>query len=347
MDLNDFYFFAVPLGLKLDSHNLHGLSVLTGGTVVRVQENLAAPGLRAAFIERLKTAMAVPVVKPVEWKFGEEVAESYPTKLPPLRTDRTTLVMGKLAKPAATVNVNVKGLLNGKELALNFTQPLPVPQVEHFFLNLMIHQWRNAPHKDAPAMLQSDRALALASTQVKLYKNEFLTQAVWAVSMDRLDEAEKLYNAALKVDPTDKEASSGSAIVAKMKAGKLTKAQLTDKVKAKTGVMKVDGDSTRENIRLFLQEPGAVVDPPAPPGGVVPPNPNAAADLLKEAAARRAIEEQRYKVLVDATLRRAARCCGPTRTRPTRTSSGNATTSWPTTRSAKLHAARWWPTSKP
>jgi hypothetical protein len=58
---------------------------------------------------------------------------------------------------------------------------------------------------------------------------------VWAISVDRLDEAEKLYAAALKVDPTDKEATSGSAMVARMRAGKLTKADLKVKVEAKTG----------------------------------------------------------------------------------------------------------------
>jgi hypothetical protein len=190
MDLDNVYFFAVPLGLKLDSHNLHGLSVLTGGAVVRVQEDLAAPGKRAEFIGRLIAALNVPVVKPAEWKFGEEVAESYPTKLPPLRTDRTTLVMGKLAKPAAQVTAKVTGVLNGQEIALNFSQPLPVSQVDHFFLNLMLTQWRNAPHKDAPAMLQSDRVLALASSQVKLFKKEFLTEVVWDVSVVRVDEDE-------------------------------------------------------------------------------------------------------------------------------------------------------------
>ena len=56
----------------------------------------------------------------------------------------------------------------------------PASQADHFFLNMMVEQWRDAPHKDAPAMLQSDRALALASTQVKLYRDEFLTQANWA-----------------------------------------------------------------------------------------------------------------------------------------------------------------------
>jgi tetratricopeptide (TPR) repeat protein len=309
MDLADQYFFAVPLGVKLDAHNLHGLSVLTGGSVVRVTEDLAAPAQRTAFLTRLKVALDVPVVKPDRWTFGAEVGESYPTKLPPLRTDRSTLVMGKLAKAdAVAVTATVKGLVNGKELVLNLNHPLPVPQVENFFLNLMLNQWRSAPHKDAPAMLQSDRALALASTQVKLYRDEFLTQAVWAVSMDRLDDASKLYDAALKVDPTDKEAAGGAALVAKMKAGKVSKADLAKRVAAKTGAAKVDA----AGVRAVVQDPGTVVDPPAPagpgappaPGAAPPAGPGAAADLLKEAAARRQIEEGRYKVLVDATIRR-------------------------------------------
>ena len=238
MDLNDVYFFAVPLGLKLDAQNLHGLAALTGGSVVRVQEDLTVPTVKRAGVRRPPEdrALDVAVVKPEKWNFGDEVGESYPTKLPPLRTDRSTLVMGKIAKPlAGAVNVNVSGILNGKPIALNFNQPLPAPHIDHFFLNLMINQWRNAPHKDAPAMLPSDRALALASTQVKLYRNEFLTQAVWAVSVDRLDEAEKLYAAAIKVDPTDKEATSGAALVARMRAGKLTKADLAKRLTAKTG----------------------------------------------------------------------------------------------------------------
>ena len=120
-------------------------------------------------------------------------------------------------------------------------------------------------------MLQADRVLALASTQVKLYRDEFLTQAVWAISVDRLDDAEKLYTAAMKVDPSDKEAVSGAAMVAKMKAGKLTKAELTKRVAAKTGAAKVDA----EGIRAVVQDPARSstrrlrrpeVDAPAPAG---------------------------------------------------------------------------------
>jgi tetratricopeptide (TPR) repeat protein len=299
MDARDAYFFAVPLGYKLDSHNLHGMSALTGGAVVRVQEDLSTEGKRAEFAARLTTALDVPVVKPEKWTFGKEVAELYPTKLPPLRADRATLVMGKLADAtAANVTATVKGLVNGKSVELTFAEPLPAPQVDHYFLNLMVSQWRAAPHKDAPAMLASDRALALASTQVKLYREEFLTQAVWAVSVDRLDEAEKLYTAALKVDPTHKEAQSGAALVAQMRAGKLSKAELTKRAAAKTGGSQIDATGA---IRAVIQDPAALQ-----PGGdpKTPPNPAAAGDLLKEAAARRQIEEQRYKVQTDGTIRR-------------------------------------------
>ncbi len=297
MDLSDIYFFAVPLGVKVNAHNLHGLAVLTGGSVVRVQEDLGVPTKLAEFTTRLKAAFDVPVVKPEKWKFGAEVGESYPTKLPPLRTDKPTLVMGKLAKPTATaVTLTVNGLLNGKAVDLNFSQPLPAPQVDHFFLNLMLDQWRSAPHKDAPAMLQSDRALALASTQVRLYREEFLTQAVWAITANQLDEAEKLYNAALRVDPTDKEAIGGVHLVAQMKAGRVTKGDLHKKVMAKTGALEVKDDQ----IRAVIQDPTLVAAQPP-----VVNQPPGATDLIKEAAARRAIEEQRYKVLVDATIRRA------------------------------------------
>ena len=60
--------------------------------------------------------------------------------------------------------------------------------------------------------------------------------------------------------------------------------------------MKVDAGL---DLRAFVQEPGAVETPPAPAG-----TPAAAEDIVKEAAARRQIEEQRYKVLTSATIRR-------------------------------------------
>lgn len=306
MDIHDVFFFGVPLGLKVNPQNLHGFAALTGGAVVRLQEDLDNPVKRGEFMARLTAAFNVPVVKVDKAKFGDEVGEVFPSKLPPLRADRTTLVMGKLAKPAATaLSLTVKGTVAGRDANLNFNQELPAPQIDHFFLNLMINQWRGAPHKDAPAMLQSDRALALASTQVKLYRDEFLVQAVWAVRMDRWEDATKLYNAAQKIDPNDREAAAGLLMIEKLKNGKLTKAEIEKNISADVSAIQVAPNAVAQKvIQNIKQDPPAGAGAPgAPaPGGALP---READDILKQAEAKRRIEEQRFKVLTDTTIRRA------------------------------------------
>jgi len=307
MEQADAFFFAVPLGVKLNANNLHGLAALTGGAVVRVQEDLGDPARRTAFVARLKASLDVPVLKADKVKFGDEVAEFFPAKLPPLRADKPTLVMGKLAKPAAKLTATVAGTNANRPVALAFAQDLPPSQADHFFLHMMFAQWRDAPNggKDAPAMLQADRALALASTQVKLYRDEFLTQATWAVTMDRLDEAAKLYAAAKRIDPNDAESAAGLVMVEKMKTGRITKADMEKRIAAKRDALKIDLNGA---AKIVIQE--AVQEPPVVPGAQPVPGPGAAqppapGDLIREAAALRQVEEQRYRVLVDATIRRA------------------------------------------
>lgn len=313
MDNADVGFFAVPLGVKVNPQNLHGLAAQTGGAVVRVQDDLGNPAKRGEFVSRLLAAIDTPVVKVDKFKFGAEVGEVYPTKLPPLRADRTTLVMGKMARPVEAVTLTVNGFASGRPVALNLSEKLPASQIDHFFLNMMLDQWRDAPHKDAPAMLQSDRALALASTQVKLYKEEFLVQAVWAITQSQWDDAGKLYEAARKIDPKDDEAVAGLALLEKVKAGKLTKNEVQhqiaavqtvrDLVQRNTGLSREEIEkkvAALAKVRQDAPTPAPAGDAPKPPAGTPQPE-----DVLREAAARRQVEEQRYKVLVDSTIRRA------------------------------------------
>jgi tetratricopeptide (TPR) repeat protein len=300
MDRDDIGFFSVPLGVKVNAYNLHGLASLTGGAVVRVQEDLGNVNRRAEFIARLKETLDVPVLKVETAKFGDEIGEVYPTRLPPLRSDKPTLVVGKLAKSAAAaVSVKMSGMVAGRKVALDLAHPLPAPQHDHYFLNLMLTQWRDAPHKDAPAMLQSDRALALASTQISLYRDEFLVQATWAITLDRWEDAARLFEAARKIDPTDKEAASGLALIEKLKSGKVTRDDIKQKIAAKSDALKVTPNAVAREViqNVSFQDPKAQPAPPAP--GVNPQ------DILKEAAERRRIEEQRNRVLVDTTIRRA------------------------------------------
>ena len=91
-----------------------------------------------------------------------------------------------------------------------------------------------------------------------------------------------------------------------MKTGKVTKADLEQKIAAKADALKVDRRRGRpEVIQDAAQEPSrrppARPPQPAPPGRAAGRRPTCSA----RPPHRRQIEEQRYRVLVDATIRRA------------------------------------------
>src|SRR5579883_2596576 len=100
-------FFAVPLGLRVDPYTLHGLAALTGGAVVRVGDDLGTARGRADAAGRLAAAFAVPVLRVDRVAFGPEVGEAFPARLPPLRADRATLVVGTLTADAPAVTARV------------------------------------------------------------------------------------------------------------------------------------------------------------------------------------------------------------------------------------------------
>ena len=67
-------------------------------------------------------------------------------------------------------------------------------------------------------MLAADRTLAMAGEQYRLFRDEYTLQGVWAMSADRLDHADKLFQAALAIDPRGVEAAGGLQVVAKLRA---------------------------------------------------------------------------------------------------------------------------------
>ncbi len=304
MDRNEIQFFAVPLGLRIQANNIHGLAALTGGAVVRLNDDLAAQHGQSTFAEKLKASFAVPVLRAEKATFGTEVAEVFPSKLPPLRADRATLVVGKLAAPAKAISLQIEGAVAGRKADLTLSEQLPASQSDHYFLHPMIDQWRGATAKDAPAILAADRALAMAAEQFRLFKDEYLVQAEWAVSTGRLDQADKLFKAAAQIDPADRDADSGLKVVEKMRAGKVTLDQIRKGLTAQTNGTKLgaDGSATKVVLRtLAEQEPKPAAGTGAqPPSGSPVQN-----DLLRDAQARRAIQEDQFKVLVDDTIRKA------------------------------------------
>ncbi len=268
-------FFSVPLGLTVAANTLHGFGMLTGGTVVRVKEDIGTPGGRSDFVKRLTDALDVPVLNPEKVTLAPAGTDLLPAQLPPLRADRATLVMGKVKAGTAKLSVTVTGRVAGQPQTVTQTDALPESRPDHYFLAAMLSQWQTGEAKNAPVVLPADRALAMASEQFRLYRDEFVELALQAITADKLDHAQKLFQAALKVDPEFPEAKAGDKAVGRIRTGEITKRDF--------------------NSKINLQVPA---DPKADP------KPSEAGDPAANAQAARNAADAEARAIVDETLRR-------------------------------------------
>lgn len=274
-------FFSVPLGLTIAANTLHGFGMLTGGAVVRVKEDLGTPTGRFEFVQRLTQALDVPVLVPEKVTLTPNGTQLLPGQLPPLRADRPTLVMGSLKADTTKLEITVTGRLGGQAHTAKQTDTVPTPGVENYFLAAMLKQWTSADAKDAPVILAADRALAMASEQFRLYRDEFVELALQAITADKLDHAQKLFQAALQVDPDFAEAKAGDKAVDRIRKGEITRKQFSEQIKLQNPA-----------------DPAKPADPPAPGGGAD------AADAQARALAARNAADAEARALVEETIRR-------------------------------------------
>ena len=289
----DVQFFAVPIGLTISAENLHGLAVLTGGTVVRSQEDLATS--RSDFMTRLTAAFDAPVLRPTRVTFEPNEVDLLPGKLPPLRADRATLVIGKLKGDAANLTCKIEGTVADRQVTVDLAERLPPSHADHYFLRPMYEQWKAAGHKDAPAMLAADRALAQASVQFHLYREEFLELGLKAIASDRLDHAQKLFEASVRIDPAFLEAKNGLDLVVRMRAGDLNK----DKIK-----QQFQNSEKAGRLLLAKQEPAQPLPQPQPAPGANQPAPGGG---IERAQAAKQIADQEATAATEELVKRALR----------------------------------------
>lgn len=296
-------FYAVPLGLPNNAHNLHTLVSGTGGAVLRPMDEKSIDPKAAvqALASRFHKSLGVSVLDSTEAKFAGQPAEFFPAKLPPLRADAPTLVVGRYAKDTApaTIELTVEGKVAGTAVSTRISHKLPEGGVENFFLPTMVSQWKNSGRIDSPAMLRADRTLALAFESARLAREEFLEQADWALGSRKVETAKSLYDAAAKLDPENFRAKAGLQLTDKLQKGEIN---FADMKKAMETAAK--GDRLDVSKLLAQVEPKAPASAPKPAAPEVPAaaDPNA---LLKQAEAQQRIREQQTGVAVEETLSRA------------------------------------------
>lgn len=297
-------FFAVPLGGQVNGLNMHSLVTGTGGSVVRFADDINDQMKASEHVaSKLFESFAVPVLTPTKVELNSPVAELYPTKLPPLRADAPTLVLGKFAK--GKVPSKIEGTITGRvgsaEVQVTLSEAVPAADVGNFMLATMVRQWSESNLKEAPSILRADRALALAFEQSRLSREEYLTQAQWALGANQVSTARQLADAAQKIDPNDPEVKTLTNVLDRINRGELTLEALKAATKNRIGVSYEKGPNGLQLVRHNLDEaqdnqPKLNDNPNVPVG-----NP---ADLLKAEQARRAILEQQVTNTVQESLHR-------------------------------------------
>ncbi len=293
-------FFPIPIGPRMDPANLHGLASGTGGVCMRLLPGDWVEDLH----KRLQSAIEVPVMYSASLQVPKDVTEVFPSKLPPLRSDTPTLVVGKI-EPGKTLEYKLQGKQLGKEVSLNVTETVPVSEPENYFLIQVVQQWKN--RKDTPALIQADRALAFAAEQNQIAVSDLKDKAEWALREDKFDAASRLFNQALDIDPQDAEAKNGSKIVQKLRDGKLTLEQMRKQVQPQKGETIARINAQGKKIQVPVAQ--VPVDNAAPEKPILPaPIPAFnEGDILKEIEAKRVVADQQATQTIDDIIRTANR----------------------------------------
>lgn len=283
-------FIPVPLGKKIIAKTIHGLAHATGGLVFR----LGATDKPAGAATRLLAAADAPVLFPTKAEFSDAVVNVLPNRLPPLRGDVPTLVAGN-CRGAKEIECRIEGTVAGKPVSVTIKEAVPAPEASNFFLVNLVKQWGEFD-RSAPAVMRADRGLALSFEQTRLARDEFLTQANWALGLEKLQAAENLFKAAQQVDPQGAEAAAGLRVVERLRSGEINRDELRRQVNDTATTM-------RTKAPAGTQEPVPVPSIPATSPAV--PDPTSGPGLLEAERRRRAVQEQQVTQLVEDAIRQA------------------------------------------
>ncbi|MBY0229630.1 MAG: VWA domain-containing protein, partial [Gemmataceae bacterium] len=219
-------FHAVPLGPRIDSKNLHGLVQATGGKVIRTGLTEKAE----VFLPRLLKDVGEPVLYGAALALPASATDVLPSRVPPLRRDVPTLVVGKLADGAKKLAYTVSGEQGGKAFKAESEVAVPAADPDLFFLHGMAAQWKAKPQE--PALLAADRALGYAHKQSRIALDEVLSQGEQALEKGKIDAARKLFDKALAFAPLDRRPKAGLKLADEMSAGKKTRQELLEEVRS-------------------------------------------------------------------------------------------------------------------
>ncbi|HMC11775.1 MAG TPA: hypothetical protein VKH44_10810, partial [Pirellulaceae bacterium] len=190
------------LGQEQNAHLMAALANHTGGVVEtdRAEDNAATAGGR-----RLAASVRASIFWPSESSLSSNVLASYPTDLPPVRTDRDSILIGTLNKMAA-VDVETSGTINGKVTKLSWHATPEKPSEDFGFLPKLVDmaamdQGLSLPTAGSGALREAAYVTLNSAQQLAKLGQE-------ALASGNFVGAEKVAVAALARDPGNPEAQA-------------------------------------------------------------------------------------------------------------------------------------------
>ena len=252
---------SLAIGPVVDIANLAALANNSGGILLsreEFEESTQAIG------RLLGASVSLPVVWPTSVEAPKALATFFPTKLPPLRLDRDSIVIGQSQADAEAGKFVVRGTAAGKEVELMWVVKPEASNPDLGFLPNVIESAKLDAGISLPALGSAGlRAMsfALADTSTELVK-----AGQFALKSGETANAKRIAEEALKSDPNNAEAISllnaANKLLESVPAGKFMQ----------TGVSA--GDDPFGEPSTTTEPVGA--DPFAAPAGQVPAAPSLA-----------------------------------------------------------------------
>jgi hypothetical protein len=203
---------SCAIGARLDLQLLGALAAQSGGAVITNANNMNDKDAGSA----LAAAADATVLWPTSVKWPTEMTEVFPKRLPPLRTDRETIVLGTLkGKGPLNVQLDIVGAAGSQKIAMPVVAS--PSNDDNNYLARLVEQARIDGGVTMP--LVGSASLAEARHAVTSGVRNIGRLARQALASGNLDGAEKLIGAALRQDPNDVDALSLKSALAKRKQG--------------------------------------------------------------------------------------------------------------------------------
>ncbi|HWC89613.1 MAG TPA: hypothetical protein VG433_08160, partial [Pirellulales bacterium] len=269
---------SYAVGPRLDAILLGAVANHTGGVMAVDNENLT-PQQIGAF---LASAAQAPVVWPQHVKLPAELGEIYPGKLPPLRFDRDTILIGRaMHAPAGTIEAAV--MADGKNQPMTWAvEPSKATDDNSYLVDLVNHARKDG---GLGLPLVGNEGLKEMRRMTNVESRSLARLAQQALATGSIDQAAKLAEQALKLDVSDPEALAVRDAAAKAR---------------KTGRRPAAGDLKLVNFQAAAENVPAAA-PDQQPAAQQPP----AGDLLSEVEEQQRVRQGAIQADVQNTLNQA------------------------------------------